>query len=480
MSPAKVPASFGLFIALAAGCSSPEIACESSLECRDAFGFGSVCGEEGFCTFATLPPRCDVAVPNDLFDNPSNLDNVIVVASLIDRQFDFIEGQAVRLAFEQVREQVTLSGKTFGLLECTYEENPDIDGLDYPALMAELGPYLVDELGISALIGPQTSGTTTALYNAIERRGFIMSPAATSPALTFIDGGAKTDENPGSLWRTAPPDSLQGEVAALDMIARGTQKVGLVYANDAYGAGLAEIFQLSFAGGGRVIDVYSFSNESELSEAIGAVKIDNTIDEVFFIASEVVDAIAFINAAALGGFEVDPEGVVPPKRIFLPDAAAFTDLILGTSGASQLYPQIRGTRPSVDTTTLNYSTFATAYSNRWGVDPRASIYAAYAYDAAWVTLYASAWSEQREGGQSPVGLGRGMRKMSDKTTSRVVDIRPSAWSNLTGFFRDGLSVDVVGVSGSLDYDPDTEETTASIEVWEISGNDFIVVDTIEP
>ena len=38
-----------------------------------------------------------------------------------------------------------------------------------------------------------------------------MSPSATSPALTELEPAA-SDETPGLLWRTVPPDSLQGRV----------------------------------------------------------------------------------------------------------------------------------------------------------------------------------------------------------------------------------------------------------------------------
>ncbi|MBK7761467.1 MAG: hypothetical protein IPI35_34720 [Deltaproteobacteria bacterium] len=33
-------------------------ACATNLECRDAFGQGSVCGEAGLCETAAVPERC--------------------------------------------------------------------------------------------------------------------------------------------------------------------------------------------------------------------------------------------------------------------------------------------------------------------------------------------------------------------------------------------------------------------------------------
>lgn len=463
-----------------ASCTAPEVGCSSSQECRDAFGFGSVCVDSGYCEFATLPARCDSTLPSSLFGSAAGLDDALVVASVFDRSLDNVEAQAVRLAFEQVRDEVAVQGKTFALIECNYEENDAYDELDYAGAVQSIGTYLVDELGVPAIVGPYTSSQATALFDAVGGGVFIMSPAATSPALTFIDGGTKTDASPGSLWRTAPPDSLQGEVAALDMISRGSTRVAVVHESGAYGTGLAEIFQEAFAGGGRSVVVTSYENPSQLAEAIASVKLDNALDEVFFISSEVPDYVTFLNAAVLDGFERDPEDPLDDKRIFFPDGAAYTDVIDGTAGASALYDQLRGTRPSVDITTLNYSAFSTAYIGRWSTDPSASIYAAYAYDAAWTTMYAAVWSLNRYEAVTPLGLGQGMRRMSDKASGRKIDIRPSSWSNLTGFYADGLGVDITGVSGSLDYDPATEETTAPIEVWVVENGDFAVVETIEP
>ena len=56
------------------------------------------------------------------------------------------------------------------------------------------------------------------------------------------------------------------------------------------------------------------------------------------------------------------------------------------------------------------------------------------------------------------------------------------WSTVLAQFRQGTAVDIAGTSGSLDYDPATEETTGPVNVWVIDISDLEVtpIYTVEP
>jgi hypothetical protein len=113
-----------------------------------------------------------------------------------------------------------------------------------------------------------------------------------------------------------------------------------------------------------------------------------------------------------------------------------------------------------------------------------SIYTAFAFDAAWLSVYAAAWSFYQHGGIQGEGMGQGMRVVSNNggDESRDIDIRATTWNDARAYFESGLSIDVSGASGSLDYDPETEETTSAMDVWFINaaGTDFLVDYTVEP
>ena len=57
---------------------------------------------------------------------------------------------------------------------------------------------------------------------------------------------------------------------------------------------------------------------------------------------------------------------------------------------------------------------------------------------------------------------------------------PVLWNTVKATFSAGLSVDVRGASGGLDYDPVDEETTAPIDIWVLQDGEITVIQTIEP
>jgi branched-chain amino acid transport system substrate-binding protein len=56
--------------------------CETTPECRTAFGLGFTCGAEGLCESEPVPDRCTTTEPSGLWENPENYPDVIVFGSL--------------------------------------------------------------------------------------------------------------------------------------------------------------------------------------------------------------------------------------------------------------------------------------------------------------------------------------------------------------------------------------------------------------
>ncbi len=110
---------------------------------------------------------------------------------------------------------------------------------------------LITSDGVVAIMGADCSGVTTAIANntAIPNGVVMVSPSATSPALTTI-------EDNGYFFRTAPSDARQGEVLADILTDRGITEVAVTYTNNDYGKGLSDSFQAAFeARGGSVLVV---------------------------------------------------------------------------------------------------------------------------------------------------------------------------------------------------------------------------------
>lgn len=108
--------------------------------------------------------------------------------------------------------------------------------------MLLLPPALLSHGRTVGVVGEICSAATVAAAGvATSRQVPLISPAATSPALSdFRD----------IFFRTVPSDKFQGHAAANLLIKKGYRNVAVVYEDAAYGYGLAFNFIASFTKGG--------------------------------------------------------------------------------------------------------------------------------------------------------------------------------------------------------------------------------------
>ncbi len=452
------------------------VSCNTNAQCRNTFGRGSVCNTNGRCEPVAIHPRCTETYPEDLLSQPAKHTNAIVFGTLMDRSAPkkVARQRSARLAALQANAERGLDDREFGLVMCTIEENSSFDDLSGTDAAVATANYLSDQLGLAAIIGPSGSGNTTAVFTSIQEHGtLIISPSATSSALSSLEQQNPSDENPGLLWRTAPPDSFQGSLIVSDAQNRGIQHMAVIHQVDAYGEGLANVINAEFTAGGGQVSLVPWESENERTEAIIQVS-TSPASEVVFVASNSADNVAFLLAAAsTAGYET--------KTFFLPDAAASQDVFDAAAAASGIFPRIRGTRPKPLGDQFAYKNFAASYQGEYGEDVKQYSYTAQTYDAAWLVFYGSAWSQFRSNTITGKGIGWGLRKVSCLTdgattpcNSQPFDVIPSSWTSIVQQFRNGTAVDINGASGELNYDLTTEETTAPLEVWVVQPDGTIV------
>ncbi len=127
---------------------------------------------------------------------------------------------------------------------------------------------LITSDGISAIVGGDCSGVTTAmLKNVAMAKGIVMvSPSATSPALSTVPDN-------GLFFRTAPSDARQGQVLAAILKDKGVKKAALTYTNNDYGKGLAESIKANFTkvGGKITISAAHEDGKGDYSAEVGAL-----------------------------------------------------------------------------------------------------------------------------------------------------------------------------------------------------------------
>lgn len=484
---ARVHASITLATtALACSLTPPELhECDANRQCMATFGLGSTC-DDGYCTPPELHPRCSRAFPERLLTAPAEYADHVLLGSIYSFTDHLDTLQATELAVRQVNDASGLEGTRYAILHCDYTPMAG-DALDDIAATEAVTRFMAERLEIPAIIGPRGSARAEAAYNAMRSTDAVLiSPSATSTALTALDGTNPTFEQPGHLWRTAPPDDLQSEVIADDMAARGITNAAVLYQSGAYGDGLKSLFVRRFSEAGGTAAEFPFSAGSDFSGTVAdlaeAVQ-DQTYQDVLFISSDINDYVGFLNAAG-GSRTLEEAYLTEGVGIFLTDAAYSPQLIADTVDLSApLFAKIRGTRPAPATGPL-FDAFAAAYAAAYSQDATSSAFTPHSYDAAWLILYATAWSYFNEGEITGTGIARGLRKLSD---GKAVEIEPISWNTVIDEFKNGRGIDVEGASGPLDYDPATEETSAPISVWSIvedpgvpSGYDFSELDRIDP
>ncbi len=460
--------------------------CDSNGACRAAFGYGSVCGAEGLCETAELHPRCEAVYPEDLA-LPVDPATTFLIGSIFDHALDTHVGRyrSAQLALVQANANGGLDGRQFAIVHCSNQEDGRFDdGLTKDEASVETALWLADTLGVPAIVGPAASSRTEAVYNAVsEAYGtLVVSPSATSPSLTPLDGLASTDEDPGLLWRTCPPDDLQSAAIAWDMTTsfdpngadvyrpEPSLDVAVVYQTGAYGEGLELVFtQEMVARGGSTVG-FPFSDATGRSDGI-AQAANAGVDEVLFVSSDSADVIAFLEGAAtLGGLADLP--------LFLTDAARNADVLDAVSASvPQILPHVRGTAPAVPAGPV-YDSFKVSYAAEFGGDDVSTLsYTAHAFDAAWLVLYGHAWAVGLGREVTGVELARGLRQLSSGPS---IDLRAANWNEVQARFTNGESIDVFGASGPLDDDAEGE-TSSAIDVWVVAPTgDFQTVESFVP
>lgn len=196
------------------------------------------------------------------------------------------EEAGVGLAAADVNAYTETTGLT--IEDIVWGDSGDTDNKAYATTIQTL----ISE-GVSAAIGAASSGVTKLFLDDAVAAGIItFSPANTSLDFTSWDDN-------GLYWRTAPSDTLQGEVLGNQVAEDGHENVAVLYLNDSYGTGLNEVFQETFTGaGGTIVAEQSYNTgDTSFDAQISALLASNpdaivliTFDEIYTIGPALLSA----------------------------------------------------------------------------------------------------------------------------------------------------------------------------------------------
>ncbi|MEZ5661029.1 MAG: ABC transporter substrate-binding protein [Burkholderiaceae bacterium] len=237
---------------------------------------------------------------------------------------------------------------------------------------------------VAAIMGADCSGVTTAIANnvAVPNGVTMVSPSATSPALTTID-------DKGFFFRTAPSDARQGEVLANIVKGRGISNVAVTYTNNDYGKGLSESFKSAFEkiGGKIAMTAAHEDGKADYSAEVGA------------LAASGAKALAVFGYIDQGG-----KGVIQGSL----DAGAFdkfivADGMVGQSIVDAIGKDLNGTFGTLPGSDSDGAKKFTEMAKAAGIDPSGP-YRGESYDAAALIVLAmqAAGSADRAAIQSKI------------------------------------------------------------------------------
>ena len=355
--------------------------------------------------------------------------------------------QGAALAVEQINEQGgILDGRKLVLLQ------GDSTCVDTTAASAA-ADRMVNSENVTALVGPLCSGETIAAANtaAIPGGVVIVSPAATSPALSALDDN-------DLVFRTTPSDAYSGEALARLLNSKGHDNVAVTYVNNDYGKGFADAFAVAFEELGGTVA----ANEAHED---GKADYRAEIGSLASSGAELLVVLAYVDGSGQTIVRQALEGGDFEK--FAGGDGMIGDSIVGAVGEGKLDGFI-GTKignPETDGTSV-FAQAATAAN----LDPAGS-FVAQSYDAAFLLALAI----QKNGNDGREGLSAALREVA---TAPGEVILPGEWEKAVKLIAEGADINYEGAAGSHEFDEKGDVPGLVIETI-IDGPGFKDVGPVE-
>jgi branched-chain amino acid transport system substrate-binding protein len=353
------------------------------------------------------------------------------------------EEAGVGLAVADVNEAA--KGITFD--DIVWGDSGDTDNKAYATTIQTL----ISE-GVTAAIGAASSGVTKLFLDDAVAAGIITF----SPANTSLDFTAWDDN--GLYWRTAPADTLQGEVLGNLVAEDGRSNVAVIYQNDSYGTGLNEVFQEVFTGaGGTIVEEQSYNTGDTTFDAqISAVLASNpeaivliTFDEIYTIGPALLAA----------GY--------PAEDLYLVDGN------LKQLGSDEKWPadlSMEGAKGTTPAGPLEANEeFQTALNDWWVADGNEALtdfsYANESYDAVVLLALAALAANSTE----PADVAAKLQEVSGGSGDgeKCTDFAACA-----DIILEGGVADYDGYSGPITFDENGDPTEATIGIFQFGADNM--------
>jgi len=306
---------------------------------------------------------------------------------------------------------------------------------------------------VAGVIGAAGSAVSMAAIDiAVRNQTVQISPSSTSPDFTTR---AQKGDFKGFWFRTAPPDTFQGNALAQLAKQQGFQKVAILAINNDYGNGLIQSFVPAFKQqGGTVV------NESSPTKyAPDATTFDSELSAAFSGQPDAVLLIAYPETGSLVLKSAFEQGLLKGKtKILLSDGMKTDKLadLVGKADGKFIASGVVGTAPSAGGPAI--AQFTTAYKAKFKRDP--NVYDPNTYDAAAVLVLAAEAAKANTG----AAIKDKVNAVANAPGEPVSDV-----CKALALVRQGKDIDYQGASGLIDFNPQGD-VVGVYDVWTIADD----------
>jgi branched-chain amino acid transport system substrate-binding protein/neutral amino acid transport system substrate-binding protein len=312
---------------------------------------------------------------------------------------------------------------------------------------------------VAGVVGAASSAVSSAAVEIAVRNQVVMiSPSSTSP--TFTERSRKGDFQ-GFWFRTAPPDTYQGEALAKLAQAQGFKTVAILAVNNDYGNGLIASFIPAFEGlGGTVVN-----RDQPVRYPPDASVFESEVGAVFKSEPDAVLLIAYPETGSLIVKTAYEQGFLGKRtKLLLTDGMKEPDIArtIGKNAAGQFIAAgVLGTAASAGGP--EFAQFQKVYQAKYQRSPK--IYDPNTWDAATLIVLAA------EAAQSPTGtaIKEKILEIANPPGEPVTDV-----CRALSLIRAGTPINYEGASGNLDLN-ELGDVTGSYDIWSIAPDGTIKV-----
>ena len=351
------------------------------------------------------------------------------------------QNNSVELAADHVNQAGGVLGAPMIIVTGDTATNP-VQGVD-------AARALVDVEGAVAIVGALASGVTLAVAQSVTvpKQRLLISPASTSPAITVL-------EDDDFLFRTTVSDAAQGVVLARLAQEIGYETAGIMLINNAYGEGLADQFEETFASlGGRVTGKvpHEDSQPTYTSELEKATEGD---PDVLLAISYPGQAEVYLRESLEGGYSDTFLFVDATKSPDMMEVVGW-DALEGTLGTAQGSPDSPSLRE-----------FQRSYAAVHGAPPEHP-FIAENYDAAVLIALAAAKAGTTT---DSVAIRDALRSIANPPGESVGPGVEGIKKALM-LIDEGKDINYEGAAGTVDFD-ENGDVTGYIEIWKVEGGEI--------